>query len=218
MRIFRQVPSPNFTKGRNGYNPEAIVIHIMDGTLTGTDSWFQNPASQVSAHLGVGQSGEVHQYVDFANSAWHTGRVNAPVWRLIKTNANGGYINPNQYTIGIEHEGQADMDWSDAMYNASAQVIHDLSATFNIPLDRDHIIGHHEIYSLKTCPGSKVDLNRLIQLASLAISHSLSMSDDESDTSDEKRDSSNDQYTFEGYDIEVNRKIELTPINMKPQA
>jgi N-acetylmuramoyl-L-alanine amidase len=34
------IPSPNYTKGRAGYKPVAIVIHIMEGTLNGTDSWF----------------------------------------------------------------------------------------------------------------------------------------------------------------------------------
>jgi len=30
--------------------------------------------------------------------------------------------------------------------------------------DREHIIGHHEVYSLKTCPG-KIDIDKLIMVA-----------------------------------------------------
>ncbi len=56
-----QKKSPNFWVGRKGYRPEAIVIHIMDGTLVGTDSWFANHTSQVSSHYGIGKNGEVHQ-------------------------------------------------------------------------------------------------------------------------------------------------------------
>ncbi|RFM36428.1 N-acetylmuramoyl-L-alanine amidase [Chitinophaga silvisoli] len=156
--------SPNFTAGRKNYTPFAIVIHIMDGTLTGTDSWFSNPASKVSAHYGVGQQGEVHQYVKETDSAWHAGRVYTPSWSLIKT-SNGQYINPNYYTIGIEHEGKGDTPWSDAMYAASAALIRDIADRWHIPLDRQHVIGHHEIYGAKTCPGTKVDLNKLIALA-----------------------------------------------------
>ena len=37
----------NFSRGRAGYNPEAVVIHIMDGSLIGTDSWFNDPRSRV---------------------------------------------------------------------------------------------------------------------------------------------------------------------------
>ena len=160
------IPSPNFTSGRKIYKPEAIVIHIMEGTLSGTDSWFKNPASKVSAHYGIGKTGEVHQYVDEINTAWHAGRVNAPSWKLIKPAGNGLFINPNYYTVGIEHEGNENSDWTDAMYNSSNEMIRAISDRWNIPIDRNHIFGHHEIYSLKTCPGRKVDLNKLIALAS----------------------------------------------------
>lgn len=156
--------SPNFTAGRKTYKPFAIVIHIMDGTLVGTDSWFGNPDSKVSAHYGVGLQGEVHQYVKETDSAWHAGRVYTPSWSLIKTNG-GQYINPNYYTIGIEHEGKGDTAWTDAMYAASAELIRGICQRWNIPLDRQHIVGHHEIYGAKTCPGTKVDINKLIALA-----------------------------------------------------
>lgn len=162
------VPSPNFSTGRKIYRPEAIVIHIMEGTLAGTDSWFQNRQSQVSAHYGIGKQGEVHQYVQEANTAWHAGRVNAPTWQFTKRTGNGLFINPNYYTIGIEHEGNENSDWTSEMYNASAAMIIAITTRWNIPIDRQHIVGHHEIYSLKTCPGHKADLNKLIALANNA--------------------------------------------------
>lgn len=43
------IGSPHKTKGRSGFRPEAVVVHIMEGTLAGTDSWFKKPASKVSA-------------------------------------------------------------------------------------------------------------------------------------------------------------------------
>lgn len=160
------IPSPNFTAGRKIFKPEAIIIHIMEGSLSGTDSWFKNPDSKVSAHYGIGKNGEVHQYVAEVNTAWHAGRVNAPSWPLIKPAANGLFVNPNFYTIGIEHEGNENSDWTEAMYNSSSEMIKEICSRWNIPIDRNHIAGHHEIYSLKTCPGHKVDLNRLVALAS----------------------------------------------------
>lgn len=159
------IPSPNFRKGRNGYKPEAIVIHIMEGSLSGTDSWFKSPASKVSAHYGIGLNGGVHRYVAEKDTAWHAGRVYAPGWKLIKPAGAGSYINPNFYTIGIEHEGSNNSDWTEAMYATSAELIKDICNRWNIKIDREHIIGHHEIYALKTCPGQKVDLNKLIALA-----------------------------------------------------
>src|SRR4051812_28530968 len=95
----------NFSGGRAGFRPEAIVIHVMDGTLAGTDSWFNDPRSRVSAHYGVGKAGQVHQYVKEIDAAHHAGVVNAPCWPLIKRGHSGsGFINPNFYTIGVEHE------------------------------------------------------------------------------------------------------------------
>ena len=57
------IPSPNSNKGRKSYRPEAIVIHIMEGSLSGTDDWFRSTKSNVSAHYGIGKTGEVHRYV-----------------------------------------------------------------------------------------------------------------------------------------------------------
>lgn len=159
------VQSPNLTRGRKGYHPEAIVIHVMEGTLSGTDTWFGSGKSQVSAHYGVGVNGEVHQYVQETDTAWHAGRVHFPTWKLIKPAGTGNFINPNLYTIGIEHEGNESSEWTPAMYSADAELVASICQRWNIPLDREHIIGHREIYSLKTCPGTVVSLDNIIALA-----------------------------------------------------
>jgi hypothetical protein len=51
--VDKKILSPNFTRGRKAFKPEAIVIHIMEGTLSGTDSWFASKASQVSATVSI---------------------------------------------------------------------------------------------------------------------------------------------------------------------
>jgi len=147
-------------RGRKGYKPDAVVVHIMEGTLRGTDAWFNDLRSKVSAHYGVGKNGEVHQYVHEADTAWHAGRKTSDAtWKLLRRTPN-----PNYYTIGIEHEGKADEPWTDAMYRASAYLIRDICTRWSIPMDRDHIVGHREIYPRKTCPGDGVDLERLVRL------------------------------------------------------
>ena len=157
-----QKKSPNFWAGRKGYRPEGVVIHIMDGTLVGTDSWFANPTSQVSAHYGVGRTGEVHQYVKEEDTAWHAGRVDAPVWKLIKPN-----INPNLYTIGIEHEGKPEDVWTDVMKRSSAELVREICQRWQIPIDRNHIVGHFEIFSKKpNCPArDKKIIDEIVALA-----------------------------------------------------
>ncbi len=161
MNIIKK-PTTNFYAGRSGQKPEAIVIHIMEGTLPGTDSWFANPASQVSSHYGVGKTGEVHQYVEEADTAWHAGVVSGSVWPLLKQSPN-----PNFYTIGIEHEGRYFDVWPEAQKKASAELIYNACKRWNIPLDRLHVIGHYELRSTKpNCPAlNKAIIDELIELA-----------------------------------------------------
>lgn len=158
------IGSPNRHKGRLGYRPEAVVIHIMEGSLAATDSWFRAVESRVSAHYGVGRGGEIHQYVGEADTAFHAGRVWKPVWPSLKPS-----VNPNLYTVGIEHEGKGESEWPDAMYDASTRLIADICTRWSIPIDRAHIVGHREIYARKTCPNHVVDFERLIAMARTAV-------------------------------------------------
>jgi N-acetylmuramoyl-L-alanine amidase len=153
----------NFSNGRAGFRPEAIVIHVMDGTLAGTDSWFNDPRSRVSAHYGVGKAGQVHQYVKETDAAHHAGVVNVPRWPLIKRRQSGsGFINPNFYTIGVEHEGRglAPEAWPQAQLEASAALVAEIARRWSIPVDAEHIIAHCDIrHSKPDCPGHGVVLN-----------------------------------------------------------
>lgn len=152
----------NFRKGRHGFEPRAIVIHIIVGSLESAGLTFRDPRSAVSAHYGVGKSGRVHQFMEEADTAFHAGTVVEPTWRLIDPN-----VNPNLYTVGIEHEGQPQDIWPDEQYQASAALVREIAARWKIALDRDHVIMHREIRASKTCPGV-VDMDRLIREAACA--------------------------------------------------
>ena len=153
----------NFRKGRYGFEPKAIVIHIIVGSLESAGMTFRDPRSSVSAHYGVGKSGCLHQYVEEADTAFHAGIVVDPTWRLIDPNSN-----PNLYTVGIEHEGQPQDTWPDEQFRASAALVREIAGRWKIALDRDHIIMHREIRASKTCPGS-VDMERLIREAACSL-------------------------------------------------
>lgn len=174
----------NYGPGRGGMKPEAIVIHIMDGTLVGTDTWFNTPpekrgnpaviprpgASQgslaSSAGYGVGKDGTIHQYVKDEDRAYHAGRVLSPSWRGLSLHPK---VNPNAWTLSIEHEGMASDvgPWPEPQMQASAWLMAQLAAKWTIPLDRMHVCGHHEIFRDKPCPGPNCDLDRLISMALL---------------------------------------------------
>jgi len=161
--------SANFRAGRPaGNKPLAIVIHVMDGTLAGTDAWFNNPTAQVSAHYGVGINGAIHQYVSEEDAAFHAGIVVNPTARLVLERPN---INPNFFTIGIEHEGHAEDAWTTQQSAASASLVADIASRWSIPLDADHVFAHHEVRASKTCPGS---IGKAVQILNLAIAQRAS--------------------------------------------
>lgn len=160
-----QFPSPNFSSPK-GYKWIAIVDHIMSGTLAGTDSWFANPESKASSHFGVGKNGEIHQYVSLNNPAWANGAVNNSDWPLLIPKIDdSGYVNPNYYTVSIEHEGESGDVMPEEQYQATLDLHQWLIGLLGIPVDCDHIIGHYRIDSVNksNCPGSGFPWDRLFK-------------------------------------------------------
>ena len=107
----------------------AIVIHETGGSYTSAIHWFQNPASLTSSHyLVTAWTGEIIQFVAESDTAYHARSA-------------------NPYTIGIEHEFSSYYGiWhTEAQYRASAQLVCAIARRYNIPLDRDHIVGHNEL-------------------------------------------------------------------------
>jgi N-acetylmuramoyl-L-alanine amidase len=117
---------------------------------------MQNPKAQASAHYLVTRAGEIFQLVKDEDVAWHAGAVNRPSWPLYKG------TNPNRYTIGIEHEG-FDGSLTEVQYQATLWLQRQLIAKWNIPVDKDYIIGHYRIDSVNrpNCPGPKFPWERL---------------------------------------------------------
>jgi len=117
----------NYSAGRSA-RIDRVVIHVTQGSYAGTISWFQNPASGVSAHYVVRSSdGEVTQMVRDADTGYHVRSY-------------------NPRSLGIEHEGFVDNpSWfTDAMYRSSAALTRWLCDRHGIPKTRANIIGHNE--------------------------------------------------------------------------
>ncbi|MFE0588307.1 N-acetylmuramoyl-L-alanine amidase [Micromonospora echinospora] len=118
----------NYSAGRSS-RITTVVIHVTQGSYAGTISWFQNPASGVSAHYVVKSSnGEITQMVREGDTAYH---------------ARSG----NPYTVGIEHEGYVDNPawFTDAMYRSSAALTRYLCDKYGLPKNRTAIKAHYEI-------------------------------------------------------------------------
>jgi hypothetical protein len=124
------VPADSTNYTANGIvSYDYVVVHTMQGYYAGSISWFQNPVADVSAHYCMrSEDGEVTQMVRDQDRAWHVG-------------------NSNSYALGIEHEGFVDdaswYTWE--TYLSSARLARWLCETHDIPVDRDHIVGHVEL-------------------------------------------------------------------------
>ena len=104
--------------------------------------YFQSiEGMQVSTHLLILRTGEVLQFVNFNQRAWHAGRSSY----LAKNECN-------DYSIGIELEGSDDTDFEEVQYSVLTEVIATLQQAY--PKIESHLAGHSDIAPMrKTDPG-----------------------------------------------------------------
>ena len=133
------------------YTVDRVVIHVIQGDYAVALKVFQDPSHQAAAHYVVRTSdGHVAQTVRELDVAYHAG--------------NRAY---NERSIGIEHEGFVDRPeaFTDDMYRASARLTADICDRYDIPKDREHIIGHHEVPGADhTDPGRHWDWERYLRM------------------------------------------------------
>ncbi|WP_406358508.1 N-acetylmuramoyl-L-alanine amidase [Streptomyces sp. NBC_01635] len=122
-----------------------IVVHDTEGAWEGVLDMVQDP-TYVSWHYSLRSTdGHIAQHVKAKDVAWHAGN-----W----------YVNAG--SIGLEHEGflaEPDAWYTEAMYRSSARLVRYLSAKYDIPLDRQHILGHDTVpgTTAATVPGMHTD-------------------------------------------------------------
>jgi AmpD protein len=160
----RQVPSPNCDARPDGDDISLVVIHgisLPPGEYGGgwIDDLFTNRLDpyahpyfagiahlRVSSHLLVRRDGEVVQYVPFRLRAWHAGE-----------SCYQGRRACNDYSIGIELEGQDEEPYSPMQYDQLAAVIQALAQIFP-GISTERIRGHSDIApGRKTDPGAAFD-------------------------------------------------------------
>lgn len=110
---------------------------------------------KVSSHLLVRRDGEVVQYVPLHKRAWHAG-----VSRY--KNREGC----NDFSIGIEMEGEDETPYTDIQYQVLSELINSLINSYP-ELTNETIAGHSDIApGRKTDPGSAFEWDRLHTLLS----------------------------------------------------
>lgn len=168
LREARYVRSPNQDARPPGATLDLVVVHgisLPPGEYGGpwVEKLFTNAlppeahpyfagivALRVSAHLFVRRDGELVQFVPFHARAWHAG---ASVWRH--------RVACNDYSVGIELEGEDDTPYAPVQYERLAAAVRALRRAYGT-LAPDGIAGHSEVApGRKTDPGAAFDWARL---------------------------------------------------------
>ncbi|MDT3395601.1 peptidoglycan-binding domain-containing protein [Streptomyces sp. B1866] len=142
---WRPIPV-NHTRGGQ-QSVHGVVVHIMDGSYGGTDSWFRNPDAEASAHFGTSRAGALCQWVDTADRAW--------------AQAGG-----NRTWLSVENEGRGGDTLTDAQLDRCAAVLAWAHTTHSVPLQiagspSGRGLGHHAMGGSAwgghtSCPGPRV--------------------------------------------------------------
>ena len=147
------MPSSNYTTGREGRKVDLIIIHSTEAPYESALNWlrgrpYSSNTGSSSHYLMDANGGRLVQMVREADTAWTAG--------------NWVY---NTRSVNIEMEGYAGKGgFSDALYRACAALVARIAARHNIPLDRQHIIGHAEVPNQTHWdPGPHWDWNRFMR-------------------------------------------------------
>lgn len=92
-----------------------LVLHIQEGSEAGTDAWFHNPASKVSAHFGNPKSGPLDQWVEVGTVAW-------------------AEVDGNSTWISVENEGNSGDSLTASQLENVAQLLAWLHTGYGVPL------------------------------------------------------------------------------------
>jgi hypothetical protein len=171
-------PVPNCTRG----GQEAVygvVLHIMEGTLDGSDSWFRNTSSEASAHFGVGKDGRIFQWVDTADRAW--------------AQAAG-----NRTWLSIEHEGHSGDALTPQQLAATARIVAWAHAQHGVPLQLTdsptgrgigwHGMGGADWGGHYSCPGTLITAQRTAIITAAKSGATPTVQEDDMPTADEIAD------------------------------
>lgn len=117
-----------------------------------THPYFQEIADmRVSAHLYIKRDGQVIQFVPLHKRAWHAG-----------LSQFSGRERCNDFSIGIELEGDVDTSYTQAQYTCLVKVTKDIQSRYPL-ITQSNIQGHSDIApGRKQDPGNEFDWNNYL--------------------------------------------------------
>jgi len=164
------------------FPPEYVMVHFCSAVVDHPDDPYNIKHvrqtfidADVSIHYMIDREGTVYCCIPENRTAWHAG---VGEWKGEEKYKN----NLNRYSIGIEmmaigswedmsiymtKEEYDALDssligYTDAQYAALRDLVADICQRQNIPMDREHVIGHEEFSTHKNDPGDLFDWSRII--------------------------------------------------------
>lgn len=155
--LVKRWKSPHFTPGRR-CEVELVVIHAISlppgefgkgyifdlfmGTLDpkAHPTFGDLEGLEVSCHFLIERGGQIHQFVDPEDTAWHAG-----------VSEFGGRTNCNEFSIGIELEGAYGVPFTEEQYRSLRLLLRALVLSYP-RITAERVVGHEHI-----SPGRKWD-------------------------------------------------------------
>lgn len=172
-----QIPDPSVTmldnkstllpgragvRGRN-FQPLVIVMHIQQGTNY-LPSFFASV--QADSTMWSMKNGTMVRMLQDSDMPWTNGPWDAPdLTNPVIAELRKAYGDSNEVSLTIEHQGWDYEDITKEQIESDAKMVAYWSVKYNIPIDRNHIIGHYQVGPHHQCPGPKFPYQAIIDRA-----------------------------------------------------
>ena len=145
-------------ENRQGRKVEAAVLHIMEGTVAGSLSWWASGNADASSSVMVGKDGSLLRVIEDRHGPWTNGDVNQPSAKGRQLLDLIGGVNPNLVSVTIEAEGYSGDTPTEAMVETICWMVTEWMGRHL--LDLDDVYRHADINSVTrgNCPGRYFDV------------------------------------------------------------
>lgn len=163
------------------YPVEVVVVHFCSNVVIDISNPYSLKAvrqtftqNEVSTNYIIDRDGTIYCWVPEQRVAWHAGKgsfgeekyenslnkysIGIELLAIGSKNDMKQYLTSRQYNSIPKHL----IGYTDAQYEALSALISDIIERWDIPADRQHIIGHDEYNPNKSDPGELFDWERLM--------------------------------------------------------
>lgn len=165
------------------YPVEKIVLHFTSAVVLSKDDPYNMDTirsifedNSLSINYIIDRNGNITCFLPESRCAWHAGAgtfaddekytntmnkysIGIEIVAIGSENDMKQYLTPQEYSS----LSSSLIGFTDEQYTALSELISDICSRYNIPCDREHIIGHSEYNPNKSDPGELFDWSRIIK-------------------------------------------------------